>query len=475
MRVVVTAAAAGVLLAASLPPWGWWPLAFGGIVLLDRLLDGVAWRGRLARGTLVGAALLGPTMAWMKELTFPGYLVAVTLFSLFIGGFLALVPPGAGRRLALPGVWVLAEALRGAWPFGGVPLSVLATGQVAGPLAAVARVGGSLAVAGVTVGFGVGLAAAARRQWRTAAVTLVAVLVAVAFATMAPRGHDTGRHIDIAFVQGGGPQGTRAINTDMRKVFMRHLGASAEVPKGIDLTLWPEDVVDTDGPVQKFREGPELQALAKRLDTTLVVGTVESSGAAHFSNAAQVISPQGQFVDRYDKVHRVPFGEYVPFRSLLDPLSGGSLPERDAIAGKGPAVIHTRFGRIAVVISWEVFFGNRARDGVNHGGRLLINPTNGSTYTGTLVQSQQIASSRLRAIETGRWNVQVAPTGFSAFVTPEGKVLERTAVSDKAVRVRRTVALRTGRTLYVRLGDWPPVMTALLLLAGGWTVDRRRT
>ncbi|HEY4377845.1 MAG TPA: nitrilase-related carbon-nitrogen hydrolase, partial [Acidimicrobiales bacterium] len=129
-------------------------------------------------------------------------------------------------------------------------------------------------------------------------------------------------------------------------------------------------------------------------------------------------------------------------------------------------------GRIAVVISWEDFFGNRARDGVQAGGELLINPTNGSTYTGTSVQTQQVASSRLRAIETGRWEVQISPTGFSEFVTPSGKVLERTSVSEQAVRVHR-VALRTGRTWYVDWGDNPARVVGLLLLLAGWALDRR--
>ena len=66
------------------------------------------------------------------------------------------------------------------------------------------------------------------------------------------------------------------------------------------------------------------------------------------------------------------------------------------------------------MISWEVFFGGRAREGVKHGGEVLLNPTNGASYTGTIVQTQQVASSRLRAIETGRWLVQAAPTGLLA-------------------------------------------------------------
>ena len=83
-----------------------------------------------------------------------------------------------------------------------------------------------------------------------------------------------------------------------------------------------------------------------------------------------------------------------------------------------------------------MFFGGRARDGVRDGAGVVVNPTNGASYSGTIVQTQQIASSRLRALETGRWVVQAAPTGFSAFVSPDGDVIERTAVGERAV-IRR--------------------------------------
>jgi apolipoprotein N-acyltransferase len=125
-----------------------------------------------------------------------------------------------------------------------------------------------------------------------------------------------------------------------------------------------------------------------------------------------------------------------------------------------------------VAISWEIFFGGRVRDGVGHGGEVVLNPTNGSSYTGTVLQSQQIASSRLRALESSRWVVQVAPTGFSAFVTPDGTVLDRTAISEEAVRTR-TVERREGDTWYQRLGDKPVVAVALLVLAAAMLLARR--
>ena len=473
-RPAVRALAAGILLAGSLPPWGWWPLAFVGLALLDRLIAGAPWRSRLARGAVVGLALFAPTTIWITQLTAPGYVIAVAVFAVLTGAFCALVPPGAGRRPGLVGAWALSESLRMAWPFGGAPLSLLAVGQVGGPLAGIARIGGVLGVAIATVAIGVALSAAVARQTRPAAIAALAALGLLAVAVVAPRGNETGRKLDIAFVQGGGEQGTRAIDSDSRVVFERHLDASAQVPAGMDLVLWPEDVVDTDGDVQDAREGRELQALARRLDASLLVGTTEGVSDTRFRNSQQVLDPEGNWGDRYVKVQRVPFGEWVPFRSFIEKVAPDTLARRDATVSHDSGLLRTDVGPLATMISWDVFFGHRARSGVRAGGQLLYNPTNGSTYTGTYVQTQQVASSRLRAIETGRWEVQVSPTGFSAFVSPEGRVHRRTGTSEQAVRVRRGVPLRTGETWYVRWGDLPARIIAVSLVVAGWGLDRRR-
>lgn len=420
----------------------------------------------------MGFGLLAPTLAWIKELTLPGYGVAVVVYATVVGLAMVLVPPHRGRYLALPAAWLVAEAIRGAWPFGGVPLSQLAIGQVAGPLAGVARIGGTLLIGALTAGAGVAVSAALRRHWRVAGGAAAVVVLVAGAAAVAPQGHDTGRTIRVALVQGGGPQGTRARDTDPRDVFDRHLRASEMVPKGMDLVVWPEDVVDTPSNVADNPEGGELSALAKRLRATLLAGVVETEDEAHFHNAVVAWDAGGHLVGRYEKVHRVPFGEWVPFRSLLEKVAGGSLPQRDAIVGTKPPVLTTAAGTLGVVISWEVFFGSRARRAVQHGGQILLNPTNGSSFTGTLVQTQQVASSRLRAIETGRWELQVAPTGFSAFITPDGHVLQRTALSQRAVRTH-TVALRSGQTLYTRWGDWPTFLAGLAALAAAWAWDRR--
>ncbi|MBS1848585.1 MAG: apolipoprotein N-acyltransferase, partial [Actinobacteria bacterium] len=119
-----------------------------------------------------------------------------------------------------------------------------------------------------------------------------------------------------------------------------------------------------------------------------------------------------------------------------------------------------------------VFFSGRARAAVRDGGEILLNPTNGSTYTGTLVQTQQVAASRLRALETGRWTVQVAPTGFSAIISPNGTLEQRSSISKRDV-LYADVPRRSGFTLYTRMGSVPPFVLAVILIGAGWVIERR--
>src|SRR5690606_4658639 len=122
---------AGLALCLSLPPFGFWPLAFVGLAVLDRLIADQAQRARFARGWLVAMACFLPSLSWMRAMTAPGYVVACVAYAAMLGAGVAAAPPGRGRWLALAGTWTLAELVRWSWPFGGVPLANLAIGQVA--------------------------------------------------------------------------------------------------------------------------------------------------------------------------------------------------------------------------------------------------------------------------------------------------------------------------------------------------------
>ena len=216
----------------------------------------------------------------------------------------------------------------------------------------------------------------------------------------------------------------------------------------MDLILWPENTVS----VERFAGSTEertLQRIARDRGATITAGVVEGAGPEHFRNAQIAWGPDGARVDRFDKVRRVPYGEYFPFRSRIERWGLADLPARDATAGSGPGILRTPAGPMAVAISYEGFFDDRSRGGVRAGGEALLIPTNASSFTDAHVPSQQLAAARLRARETGRWTAQAAPTGFSAVIDHRGRLLEHTDLRERAVIVR-TIDRRTGFTPYVR-------------------------
>ena len=479
---------AGLLVAFSLPPWGWWPLAYVGVALFATCRPN-SNRARFMFGTLFALAWLAPGMAWMWFLTAPGYVIAALLFSALHG--IAAMITGAvtdrqkHRAIVGPLAHTLAEALRFSFPFGGVPLATLAISQAASPIAPIVRVGGPLLLTYVVLQIGFLLAnlretAASKRAAHAVLLTVVVAVLPIA-GSIAPHGRDIGRTLNIAAVQGGGPQGTLAINTNSRDVVIRHLDATKTITGGtastdgqLDLVIWPENVIDVSS-FSSSVERTEVAAQAARLNAPFLVGITEDLDNKFFTNAQVVVNTDGSLGDRYDKVRRVPFGEFVPMRGLLEAVGApvDRIP-RDALAGNDTAILRAADTTIAVVISWEVFFAGRANEGVERGATLLVNPTNGSSYTGTILQTQQIASSRLRALETGRWLVQVSPTGFSAFVSPSGQVFDRTGVSEQHV-ITREVQLRSGRTIYSYLGDLPFILIMSASLIALLIVGRRKT
>lgn len=466
----------GVVVALSLPPWGFWPLAFVGVAMFDQALgEAPTRRQAAARGFLFAFSWTAIGMCWMWFLTVPGYVFSACLFGSFHAIAAAVAPTGPWRAIGRPAVHTLVEAIRLGFPFGGVPLATLGVAQAGGPLLGAARVGGVVLLTWLVFQVGFAIEPIVRHRSRPAAVAIAAAALVVVLAAVAPAGRDTGESLTVAAVQGGGEQGTSALDVPSLIVTERLVAATRSIAPDpeLDVVMWPENGIDVDG--EPF-EGSAAHALvadeAARLGVPLVVGVTEDSEfSSHpsdgaFVNAQVVVAPDGEVTSRYEKVRIVPFGEYVPLRGLLETL-GAPLDQipSDAVSGKDPAFVELPDGtRVGVMISWEVFFGGRGRAAADNGTAFLLNPTNGASYTGTILQTQQVASSRLRAVENGRWEVQVSPTGFTAFVTDEGEVLQRTDVSEQAVIVHE-VPLRTGTTWFHAVGTVPWALAVLAVLA----------
>lgn len=473
------AAAGGALAALSLPPFHLWFLGPVGYAVLAGTLVNAPTKGRLTRAFAFYVAFFVVGLAWMIEFTGPGAVLLI-LFESALTTAAVVVLPRSRRAclMALPAVVMLGEAFRYRFPFGGLPMASPALGQVDGPLLPLARVAGDFSLVFMAVAFG-SVLYAILAGWRTkhpgirrtgvlVGVFLTLICLAAGVFVHAPRAAEP---IRVAYVQGGGVRGLRAVNNDVTDVYDNQLAANRRVKTPVDLIVWPEDVIDLPGPITKDPVRQQVGAIAAKFDATVVAGVVEDFRDDKFKNAAVVWDRSGKIIDRYDKVHRVPFGEYVPFRSLVSKLGDFSAVPRDAYPGQGPGLVFTRHGEIGIVISYEVFFADRARAAINAGGEILLVPTNASSFKGRQVPAQEVGAARLRAVEVGRDTVQAAPTGHSAFVTANGKTSKVSKLGAAAVG-RKTMHRRHGATPFDRYGDRPMIALMLFVLVAAAALDR---
>jgi apolipoprotein N-acyltransferase len=477
---------AGVLLALSLPPWGWWPLGLAGAGILYWRLAGLGLRTRVWSGWLAGLGCYAIGLFWARAFNWYGAVVLILVEALFFAAAAALTPPVRGRALAFVAACTLAEALRMTWPFGGLPLGGVFLGQAGGPLVQLARLGGPLLItAGV---WAAGAAGATIVSWLWArragtgapsvvggvAIALGLVALTVAGAVVPDGGSPVGT-VRVALIQGGGQRGLSKEQVSPTTVYDAQLSAMYAVALARphpELVVWPEDVVALDRPLAGSPEASTLSRLAQHLRTTLLVGVTEPASATTFRNEVVAWGPRGNIVGIFEKVHRVPFGEYVPFRSFFAHFADLSGVPTDAVPGDGTGLMRTPAGPLGLMVSFEIFYANRSHGSVRAGAELLTVPTNTSSYSTSQVPTQETAAAVVQTIATGRDLVQAAPTGFSAVVTQRGVVVERSDLG-KRQELFATVALRRGMTPYDHGGDLPVLILSALALALGWVRQLR--
>jgi apolipoprotein N-acyltransferase len=479
--------AAGVLLALSLPPWGWWPLGVIGAGLFYWRLGGLPVLARLWSGWLAGLGCYAIGLFWARAFNWYGAVVLVLIEALFFAVAAVVTPPDRGRAPAFVGACVLAEAVRMTWPFGGLPLGGVFLGQADGPLVQLARLGGPLLLtAGVYAG---GAVVATLAAWLWArrrrlpgpglvgcAVVAAGLVVLTFVGAVAPDGGAPVRSLRVALVQGGGQRGLSQEQVSPTAVYEAQLAATYPVTAARPapaLVLWPEDVVALNGPLAGSPEAALLSRLAAELHTTLLAGVTYPVSGTAFRNEIVAWGPQGRVVSVFEKVHRVPFGEYVPYRSFFAHFASLSGVPLDAVPGHGSGLMRTPAGPLGILVSFEVFYAGRSHSSVRAGAELLAVPTNTSSYSTSQVPAQEVAADVVQAVETGRDLVQAAPTGFSTVVTQRGVVVGRSTLGHRQV-LTATVALRRGLTPYDHWGDLPVLIASAAAVVGGWMRQLRR-
>ncbi|MFI1964988.1 apolipoprotein N-acyltransferase [Streptomyces pathocidini] len=508
------AAAAGLACAAAFPPYGLWPLSVLAVAALSLLT-----RGRTARqGAWTGLAFGLPFFfALLRWLHVVGY-DAVFGLSLIEALFLALLGAGLALTSRLPlwplwagCLWVAEEWARDRLPFGGFPWGRLAFANTGSPFTPLAALGGAPLVTFAVALSGALLAAAAAAAWRLRgtragvrgtdppdagkALTARAVLPAAGAAVLAvavgatgyavPVPTDAADHVDIAVVQGNVQQAGMDFLGRPMKILNNHVDATLDLAADVkagrkqrpDLVIWPENASDLD-PFAYPEAHARIDEAAKAIGVPILVGALvdHPTKEGYVENQGIVWDPKTGPGASYTKQHPVPFGEYVPFRDQLSKvITRLQRVPRDFYPGDRTGVLQTGPARLGDVICFEVAYDEIVRDTVGAGARALVVQTNNATYGRTGQPEQQLAMSKLRAVEHGRAVVTAATSGISAVVAPDGTVQQRTEEFTRDVLTAR-LPLRDDTTVADRVGagpEWALAMVGVLSCAAAIVLGRR--
>jgi apolipoprotein N-acyltransferase len=219
-----------------------------------------------------------------------------------------------------------------------------------------------------------------------------------------------------------------------------------------------------------FRDA--LGNIARQANTWVLVGSLGQRNAMHsremesaMYNSGSLFNPQGELVTRYDKVHLVPFGEYVPFRRLFFFAAGLTDQVGDFTPGTSRAPLQAGDAKLGVFICYESIFPDEIRQSVANGAEVLVNISNDGWYGDSGAYVQHLRQARMRAIENSRWLLRDTNTGVTASIDPYGRIV---ASVPRKLRtsLQAPYALTNVTTFYTRHGDWFAYLCAIISLAG---------
>ena len=488
-RRLPVAVAAGLLLYAAFPPLGWPALAPVGVAVLALALRGASARTGALGGLLCGLALFLPLLEWSGAVAGSAAWVALAvleaLFLVPMGAALAVTSRLPGWPLWGAGLWVGQEALRDRLPFGGFPWGRLAFSQDATPLTPLAALGGAplvtfaVALLGGLLLLAVGALGGRRPSRRALLLAGVPALVLGLAALLVPTPVD-GPTVRVALVQGNVPRLGLDAFAQRSAVLRNHVAATARLAEDVragrtpapDLVVWPENASDLD-PYTDPAAYALIDGAVRDIGVPVLVGAVVDGPGDQVSNTGIVWDPRTGPGTTYVKQHPVPFGEYMPFRALLRRVSDKvDLVPRDFARGDRTGLLQVGPALLGDVICFEVAYDGLVRDAVRAGGRVLVVQTNNATFGRSAESAQQLAMSRLRAVEHGRAVLVAATSGISAVVAPDGALVDRSTHFTTDLLVA-DVPQRDGLTPATRAGALPELLLALLGVAG--LVRARRT
>lgn len=233
-----------------------------------------------------------------------------------------------------------------------------------------------------------------------------------------------------------------------------------------DPIVWPESPSPfyTNDPM--FRDA--ISEMARHSGSWVVAGAIginpamhSGSGASQIFNSAALVSPEGRWVGRYDKVHLVPFGEYLPFPKLFGFAGGLTKEVGEFQRGESHAPLDTGAERLGTFICYESIFPDEVRQGPLQGAQILVNISNDGWYGDSGAWAQHLQQTEMRAIENDRWLLSATNTGMTASIDPFGRIVASVPRKIRTV-LAAPYAPITGTTFYTRYGDWFAYLCAII-------------
>ncbi|MDX8406494.1 MAG: apolipoprotein N-acyltransferase [Mariprofundus sp.] len=436
---------------------GWLKLLMPGRALGVGYAFGLGWFG-------LGAWWLAPTLHQFGHLP---WLVAAFCV-LLVGCVMAVLPAllawlcwrTAGRSawilLAFPAATVAEEWLRGHL-FTGLPWIALGNLILDTPAVGWAAWFGVYGVAALPSLIAAILVLLSMRRWQPAAAGVTVMLLLV-FMAPAPFS-SSGDRYRATLVQGNIPQDQKWDSAFIDETMHRYAALSAKAASRSDIIIWPEAAI----PFFLERSAGWDRWLNNQIDswqTPLLFGGLQLTGENTAQNGLIADDPSADKRQFAGKQHLVPFGEYVPswipFLHTLVPEIADFRPAQDS------GVVSVQGHRYGALICYESLFPELARARVKNGAQVLINITNDAWYGHTPAAWQHFQAARMRAVESGRYVLRAANTGITAVIAPDGQV-EASLPWWTTDALTAPYQLSDQQTPYVRMGDWPLLVSLLML------------
>lgn len=465
---ILLAAGAGVILDAGFPDRNWWILAPVGVFLmLVALLGRGAWTGLLV-GAVAGLSFWLTHIHWITLYLGPvPWFALAGLESIFFAVGMSLIavvlkhgpriwPTPLGRIGMVPivvaGLWTAREAISAVWPYGGFAWGRVAISQSESPFNSLVAWVGMSGLSFVMVW----LCALVLQLIRSSDVSLsargVIAIASIALVLVFPAWPTVQSGTTrLAAVQGASDAGLFAKYTP-GQILNDHTSATLPlVGDDLDFVVWPENASDID-PTRSAAAARVLDYLSRELDVPIVAGTITLRDNVYYNTSLLWKAGEGA-VNWYDKVHPVPFAEYMPDRAFWRPFAPEliDLISRDYGIGTRSNIFDINGIRAGIAICFDIADDELVHSMIDNKAEIILAQTNNADFGHTDESVQQLAIARLRAIEAGRTVVNISTVGSSAIITPDGSTLDQLPTWEPGAMVQ-TVPLSQTVTPAMSLG-----------------------